>query len=94
VGLQPPGYPQFKKKDLKDSFALREATKFDVEGRVLRIEKLPTRIKLRQKLRFTGQTKQVTISKAAGRFYVSLLSRPRTTTRTPRISGPLAWTLA
>ncbi len=68
-----PGYPQFKKKDVKDSFALRESSKFDVDGRELRIEKLKTRIKLRQPLRFTGQTKQATISKSAGRFFASIL---------------------
>ncbi|WP_221914016.1 RNA-guided endonuclease InsQ/TnpB family protein [Thiorhodospira sibirica] len=68
-----PGYPRFKKKDLHDSFALRESGKCDVDGRTLRIEKLKTRIKMRQGLRFTGQTKQVTISKRAGRFYASIL---------------------
>ncbi|WP_245709322.1 RNA-guided endonuclease InsQ/TnpB family protein [Allochromatium warmingii] len=68
-----PGYPQFKKKDVNDSFALREPTKFAVTGRQLRIERLKTRIAMRQPLRFTGQTKQATISKQAGRFYVSIL---------------------
>ena len=68
-----PGYPRFKKKDLHDSFALRESTKCDVDGRTLRIEKLKTRLKLRQGLRFAGQAKQVTISKRAGRFYASIL---------------------
>lgn len=68
-----PGYPQFKKKDVRDSFALREPSKFDVDGRSLRIEKLKTRIKLRQPLRFTGKTKQATVSKKAGRFFVSVL---------------------
>ncbi len=73
AGIKPPGYPQFKKKGARDSFALREETKFDVEGRGLRIEKLHGRIPMRQELRFTGRTKQVTISKAAGRFYASIL---------------------
>lgn len=67
------GYPQFKKKDVNDAFALREEAKFDVEGRELRIEKLKTRIKMRQPLRWTGKTKQLTISKKAGRYYVSVL---------------------
>jgi putative transposase len=70
---QKPGFPTFKKKGQADSFALREAAKFDVDGRKLRIEKLPTRIKRRQKLRFTGKTKQATISKRAGKFFVSIL---------------------
>lgn len=67
------GYPQFKKKNVDDAFALREPSKFAVDGRELRIEKLKTRIQLRQRLRFTGKTKQATISKRAGRFYVSIL---------------------
>ena len=68
-----PGYPQFKKKDVRDSFAMREPSKFDVDGRELRIEKLKTRIKMRQPLRFAGPTKQATISKQAGRYFVSVL---------------------
>lgn len=67
------GYPTFKKKGKAESFALRESTKFDVVGRTLRIERLPGRIDLRQPLRFTGKTKQVTIRKTAGKFYASVL---------------------
>jgi putative transposase len=72
-GSRKPGYPRFKKKDVNDSFALREPSKFDMDGRTLRIERLKTRIALRQPLRFTGQTKQATISQRAGRFFVSIL---------------------
>jgi len=68
-----PGFPRFKKKDVNDSFALREPTKFDVDGRTLRIEKLKSRIKMRQRIRFGGKLKQVTISKRAGKFYASFL---------------------
>ena len=70
---KPYGYPKFKKKDVKDSFALREAEKFDVENRMLRIEKLGSRIELRQRVRFGGKCKQVTISKRAGKYYASIL---------------------
>ncbi|MBK1646751.1 transposase [Thiocapsa imhoffii] len=70
---QKPGFPAFKKKGVGDSFALREKPKFDVEGRELRIEKLKTRIKMRQRLRFTGTLSQVTISQRAGQFYASIL---------------------
>ncbi len=67
------GFPTFKKKGIGDSFALREKPKFDVEGRELRIEKLKTKIKMRQPLRFTGTLNQVTISQRAGKFYASIL---------------------
>jgi putative transposase len=68
-----PGYPQFKKKGIKDSFALREQAKFSVEGRRLRIEKLKTRIRMAEVLRWEGEAKQVTISKRAGRYFASIL---------------------
>ena len=70
---QKAGFPRFKKKDVKDSFSLREAVKFNVDGRLLRIEKLPTKIKMREKLRFSGKAKQVTISKRAGKYFASIL---------------------
>ena len=63
----------FQKKDVNDSFALRESAKFDVIGRELRLEKLKTRIEMRQPLRFQGVTKQVTISKRAGKYFASIL---------------------
>jgi len=73
LGQKPYGYPKFKRKDVKDGFALREAEKFDVENRTLRIEKLKTRIEMRQRVRFGGKCKQVTISKRAGKYYASIL---------------------
>jgi putative transposase len=71
---QKPGFPTFHKRGVNDGFAMREKPKFDVEGRTLRIEKLATRIKLRQLPRFTGTHCQVTISKQAGRFYAAILT--------------------
>ena len=68
-----PGFPTFKKKDINDSFALRESEKFDINGRLLRIEKLKTKIEMRQKLRFSGKEKQVSISKCAGKYFASVL---------------------
>jgi putative transposase len=67
------GFPRFKKKDVRDGFALRETAKFDVIGRELRIEKLKTKIEMRQALRFQGTAKQVTISKRAGKYFASIL---------------------
>lgn len=70
---QKAGFPRFKKKNLHDSFALREPSKFHVIGRELRIEKLKTKIQMRQPLRFQGTTKQVTITKRAGKYFASIL---------------------
>jgi len=68
-----PGYPKPKKKGVKDGFAIRDAAKFDVKNKTLRIEKLKTRIDMRQPIRFGGKFKQVTISKRAGKYYASIL---------------------
>jgi len=73
LGQKPYGYPKYKKRDVKDSFALRESEKFDVDNRTLRLEKLKTRIEMRQFLRFRGTPKQVTISKRAGKYYALIL---------------------
>jgi len=68
-----PGYPKPKKRGVKDRFAIRDAAKFDVKNKTLRIEKLKTRIDMRQPIRFGGKFKQVTISKRAGKYYASIL---------------------
>jgi putative transposase len=52
---------------------MRESEKFDVDNRTLRIEKLKIRIEMRQFLRFRGKPKPITISKRAGKYYVSIL---------------------
>ena len=66
--------PTFKKKGRSnESFSLRETNKFKVNERTLKIEKLKTPIKLRQKLRLIGKPKQVTISTKAGKWFVSIL---------------------
>ena len=71
---QKPGFPRFKKKGMGDSFAFREKPKFSVDGRWLRIERLKTKIKLAQKVRWEGEARQVTISRAPdGRYYASVL---------------------
>jgi len=68
-----PGYPKPKRKGVKESFAIRDVAKFDVKNKTLRIEKLKTRIDLRQPIRLNGKLKQVTISKKAGRYFASFL---------------------
>ena len=69
-----PGFPRFKKRGINDSFALREAIKFDVDGRWLRVEKLKSRIKLSREVRFSGEHRQVTISRTPdGKYYASVL---------------------
>jgi putative transposase len=68
-----PGFPRFHKKGVHDSFALREKPKFDVRGRLLRIEKAPGRIRMQQALRWAGVTCAVTISQRAGKFFAAVL---------------------
>lgn len=67
-------HPQFKKRGQNDRFAIREKEKFSITERKLKIEKLNSKIKLRQKPRFDGVQKQVTISYKAGKWFASILS--------------------
>jgi putative transposase len=67
-------HPQFKKRGQHDSFAIREKEKFNIDGRKLKIEKLNSKVKLRQKPRFEGVQKQVTISRKADKWFASILT--------------------
>ncbi len=72
------GYPNFKKRSNKASFSLRERSKFKIVGRDLFIEKFNKGkggkpLKLREKLRFEGTPKQVTVSYQNGKWYASIL---------------------
>jgi putative transposase len=73
AGEKKKGFPKFHKKGVNDSFALREPAKFDVNGRMLRLEKAPGLFRMRQALRWFGKTKSVTISERAGKFLASIL---------------------
>lgn len=72
------GYPRFKKRGNKDSFSIRDKKKFKVEGRSLYLEKFNKGgkgkpLKMREKLRFEGTPKQVTVSFQSGKWYASIL---------------------
>lgn len=66
-------YPRFKKRGLNDSFSIREKEKFKIIGRSLKLEKIKEPFILRNKLRFNGIPKQVTISYKAGKWFASIL---------------------
>lgn len=73
-----PGYPQFKKKGSADSFTIDQKKKFRVVNKNLFFEKCNKNrndkpIKLREKLRFSGTPKRLTISKRAGKYYAAIL---------------------
>jgi putative transposase len=77
-------YPVFKKRKENESFSIREKEKFDVNGRLLRIEKLKSKIKMRNKLRFEGIPKQITISFQGGKWFASVLVDTEIKSRNPR----------
>jgi len=69
-------YPRFKRKGVRDSFSIRNTPKFKIDGRYLEIEKLRGFcIPMQEKVRFDGQARQITISKTAGRWFVSVLMK-------------------
>lgn len=86
---QKPGFPTFHKRGVNDSFALREREKFTVEGRRLRLEKCPGNVKMRERLRFTGIARQVTVSYRAGKFYASIVVDTEDYDRKDRYRSPL-----
>jgi len=68
--------PRFKKRGFKDSFSIRQSEKFCISGRRVGIEKLERKkpvIRMRQKLRFSGEPKQAAFSCRAGKWFVSVL---------------------
>lgn len=72
------GYPKFKKRRGKNSFSLRQSKKFKVEGNNLYLEKFnkvrkAKPLKMREKLRFEGIPKQVTVSFQNGKWFASIL---------------------
>lgn len=72
------GYPRFKKRGTKDSFSIRQSKKFKVEGNNLYLEKFnkgrkAKPLKMREKLRFEGIPKQVTVSFQNGKWFASIL---------------------
>jgi len=67
------GMPQFARKGVNESFSIREKEKITVKDRKFKIEKMPFYIKMRNKLRFNGVVKQVTISMQGGKFFASFL---------------------
>lgn len=72
------GYPKFKSKYSKNSFSIRDSKKFKIDGRDLYLEKFnkgsgAKPLKLRENLRFEGNTKQVTISLQNGKWFASIL---------------------
>lgn len=75
---QKPGYPQFKKKGIKDSFRSDngpvKAGEDAVQTKGKRV-KLPRCgwIRMRECLRFKGQIKSATVSRTADGWYVALL---------------------
>lgn len=64
-------HPIFKKRGKKDSFRL-DNLKFSLEGKYLKIAKLGTKLKLTEKLRFTGKLLSCTISKVANKWFASI----------------------
>ncbi|SFV61293.1 Mobile element protein [hydrothermal vent metagenome] len=67
------GMPQFAKKGINESFSIREKEKITIKDRKFKIEKMPFFIKMRNKIRFSGVVKQVTISMQGGRWFASFL---------------------
>lgn len=75
---QKPGYPQFKKKGIRDSFRADNGP-LKAGGNAVQVDtrrvKLPRCgwVRMREDLRFSGQVKSAVVSRAADGWYVALL---------------------
>jgi putative transposase len=67
------GMPRFTKKGINESFSIREKEKITIKDRKFKVEKMPFYIKMRNKIRFSGIVKQVTISMQGGKWFASFL---------------------
>lgn len=65
-----PGFPRFKRKGIHDSFYL-DNLNFAVNGKKIRIPKLGW-VRMTEKLRFAGKIMSATVSKTAGKWFVSI----------------------
>ena len=65
-----PGYPQFKKKGVHDSFTI-DNSKFVVDHARIRVPKLGW-VRMTEELRFEGKILSATISRAADKWFVSI----------------------
>ncbi len=63
-------YPVFRKKGHDDRFSITN-DRFRVEGRRIRIPNLGW-VRMRERLRFTGKIMSATVSRVAGRWFVSI----------------------
>ena len=64
------GYPNFKKKGVNDSFYVSN-DQFKIDGKKVRIPKLGW-VNLREELRFKGKILSATVSKKAGKWFISI----------------------
>jgi putative transposase len=63
-------YPQFRKKGVHDRFTITN-DQFDIDGCRIRIPRLGW-VRMREPLRFAGKIMSATISRVAGRWFVSI----------------------
>ena len=64
------GFPQFRKKNRHECFTLSN-DQFSINGRRIRIPKLGM-VRMREPLRFSGKIMSATVSRVAGRWFVSI----------------------
>jgi putative transposase len=70
-------YPRFKKKGIHDAFRAdngptqKNADAVSIDGKKIKLPCIGW-VKMRERLRFSGQIKSVTISKKAGRWYAAI----------------------
>lgn len=67
------GPPAFRKRGCRDGFRFSHRDQFRISGRSVRFRGLGSWISMREKIRFSGSVKSVSISQVAGKWYASFL---------------------
>lgn len=71
-GIEPAGYPQFKKPFKRDGARMDNGPgTFSFDGKRIKLAKIG-RVKMREPLRFDGEPRSATLSREAGRWFVSV----------------------
>ena len=61
--------PSFKKKGVRESFQLSSPDHFSLDGRILVLPKIEGKIWMRERIRFTGAVKAVTVKFHGGKWF-------------------------
>jgi putative transposase len=82
-------WPQFKKKGQRDRFRFSHPTQFKVVDRSVRIQGLKEPIAMRERIRFDGEVRALSIKLIAGKWYATFLIKALETQQVTSARKPI-----